>query len=172
VLEKGAVAGIMVTASHNPKDDNGYKVYWDNGCQIVSPHDKGIAQCIDENLEPWNVGYVNLASLDASLLSDPKEEITESYYRKIAERYSHHKNDTNSTVDLKSVYTPMHGVGLPWAEKAFQAFNLKPFIPVQEQMHPDPEFPTVAFPNPEEGQGALVRRVIFSSRLFIFDLVG
>jgi phosphoglucomutase len=57
---------------------------------------------------------------------------------------------------LKFVYTAMHGVGTPYAKRSFEVFGLKPFIPVKEQVEPDPDFPTVAFPNPEEGKGALV----------------
>lgn len=62
----------------------------------------------------------------------------------------------NEQSDLKFVYTAMHGVGTPYARRSFEAFGFKPFIEVPEQVEPDPDFPTVAFPNPEEGKGALV----------------
>jgi phosphoglucomutase len=66
-------------------------------------------------------------------------------------------SEDNANSKVKFVYTAMHGVGTPFAERAFEAFKLQPFIPVKEQVTPDPDFPTVAFPNPEEGKGSLVR---------------
>jgi phosphoglucomutase len=66
-------------------------------------------------------------------------------------------SDDNAKSNVKFVYTAMHGVGTPFAERAFDAFKLAPFIPVKEQVKPDPDFPTVAFPNPEEGKGSLVK---------------
>lgn len=62
VRHLGAAAGIMVTASHNPKDDNGYKVYWGNGCQIIPPHDVGIAAAILDNLDPWDIEIAQVCS--------------------------------------------------------------------------------------------------------------
>mmetsp|Transcript_4692 Transcript_4692/g.7048 ORF Transcript_4692/g.7048 Transcript_4692/m.7048 type:complete len:616 (+) Transcript_4692:886-2733(+) len=160
VLQRQAMGGIMITASHNPKQDNGYKVYWRNGAQIVSPHDKGIAQCIEENLEPWSLD-THLATVrgegnPSDLLIDPTTDVPEAYYKMVAERYSFflEKNAQRSS-NFPIVFTPMHGVGNPWVQKVFDCFNLKQFIPVKEQMDPDPEFSTVQFPNPEEGAGAL-----------------
>eukprot|EP01117_Protostelium_nocturnum_P019610 TRINITY_DN8546_c0_g1_i1.p1 TRINITY_DN8546_c0_g1~~TRINITY_DN8546_c0_g1_i1.p1 ORF type:complete len:601 (-),score=248.95 TRINITY_DN8546_c0_g1_i1:41-1843(-) len=157
---KGAAGGIMVTASHNPKDDNGYKVYWSNGAQIVEPHDKGIAKCIEENLSPWK--DANYSSVDSFLeekkkegkLLDPTLDVEKHYFEGIAAKYCNHKEE-NKKAKLPIIYTPMHGVGGYWAAKAFESFGLPPFFPVPEQIEPDPAFPTVAFPNPEEGKGAL-----------------
>lgn len=154
-LLKKAAAGVMITASHNPKDDNGYKVYWDNGCQIVAPHDKGIAKCIEENLQPWDVDVDALLkqSAQSGRLVDPTADVETNYFTDI-QQYSYNK-EANAKSELKITYTAMHGVGTPWVAKAFEAFNLPAYIPVEEQIAPHPDFPTVAFPNPEEGKGAL-----------------
>ncbi|RHZ83008.1 hypothetical protein Glove_100g20 [Diversispora epigaea] len=146
-----AACGIMITASHNPKQDNGYKVYWENACQIIPPHDKGIADAISNNLEPriWDSELVN----NSSLCIDKTKEISNSYFEEIKE-LSHYRED-NAKSNIKIVYTPMHGVGYPVAKNAFEVFSLNDFIVTKEQMNPDPDFPTVVFPNPEEGKGAL-----------------
>jgi len=88
------------------------------------------------------------------LTRDPTKEIHESYMREIGKRYTFHK-DENSKAKLRVTYTAMHGVGAKFASAALKAFNLPPYIPVKEQIEADPEFPTVKFPNPEEGKGAL-----------------
>jgi len=152
VLLKGAAAGVMVTASHNPKDDNGYKVYWSNGSQIISPVDSGVAQEISNNLEPWNLE--NVGNSASHLLLDPTQDLMHSYFQLIQEQCCYHR-DLNQRSQLPIVFTPMHGVGKEWVAGAFQAFGLPPYIPVPEQIEPDPDFPTVPFPNPEEGKGAM-----------------
>jgi phosphoglucomutase/phosphopentomutase len=143
----------MVTASHNPKEDNGYKVYFDNGAQIISPHDKGIAKAIEENLEPRETSWDVTSLIDNVLLSNPYDSIYKQYYEQLKTLCFH--RELNSLTDLKFVYTAMHGVGYDFSVEAFRSFNLNPFIPVKEQVQPDPEFPTVKFPNPEEGKSAL-----------------
>ena len=151
VINKGAAAGIMVTASHNPKDDNGYKVYWSNGAQIIPPTDSGIAASILDNLKPWEKYSLDAAS---PLLVDATDEITDAYFASIREKCCFHA-DTNADAKMKVTYTAMHGVGAKFVTRAFQTFNLPAFVPTEAQLLPDPEFPTVAFPNPEEGKGAL-----------------
>lgn len=157
VDRKGCAAGVMVTASHNPKDDNGFKVYWGNGSQIIPPHDSGIAESILESLKPERE-FPEPASLYSEfpeLCSDPSAEIQEAYFRTISESLCrfHLQNQADSRV--KITYTAMHGVGDAYTKQAFEAFKLPPYIPVAAQIQPDPEFPTVRFPNPEEGEGAL-----------------
>ncbi|GAM22130.1 hypothetical protein SAMD00019534_053050, partial [Acytostelium subglobosum LB1] len=150
VTDLKASIGVMITASHNPKDDNGYKVYWENGCQINTPHDKGIAKLIDLNLEPWEINVDQL--LSGPLVEDPLDRIVSSYNTKIAQySVASHVKFANE----KIIYTAMHGVGGEYTKMAFEAFKLPPFIPVAQQYQPDPAFPTVTFPNPEEGKGAL-----------------
>ncbi|KAJ3221192.1 Phosphoglucomutase-2 [Clydaea vesicula] len=151
VKKLGASCGIMITASHNPKNDNGYKVYWDNACQIIPPHDNGIAKSILKNLTPWTWDY-NLVNT-STLASDPFVEMYDSYYKELG-TYCHRK-ELNHSGELKFCYTAMHGVGYEFAKKGFETFGLKPFVATKEQIKPDPDFPTVEFPNPEEGKGAL-----------------
>ncbi|KAI8075213.1 hypothetical protein BC940DRAFT_230269 [Gongronella butleri] len=147
-----AAAGVMITASHNPKDDNGYKVYWENACQIIPPHDEGIAASIEANLEPWAWDYDLVGTSDLS--ADPaKEGVIDAYFEELAALSTHTAD--NAQTNLRFVYTAMHGVGTPFAQRAFEAFKLPPFVLVNEQIQPDPDFPTVAFPNPEEGKGSL-----------------
>ncbi|GAA5795843.1 hypothetical protein EDC94DRAFT_595345 [Helicostylum pulchrum] len=152
IKKLNAAGGVMITASHNPKDDNGYKVYWENACQIIPPHDAGIAETILTNLQPW--GWDKQIVSTSELVSDPTDQgIIESYFEDVKELCKYKSDNETSTV--KFAYTAMHGVGAPFAKRAFECFSLPPFVPVQEQLLPDPDFPTVAFPNPEEGKGAL-----------------
>ncbi|KAI8983747.1 hypothetical protein BDB01DRAFT_843111 [Pilobolus umbonatus] len=152
IKKLNAAGGVMITASHNPKDDNGYKVYWENACQIIPPHDEGIAATILENLDPWGWDYGLVSESD--LVSDPTDEgIIDDYFEEVKALCAYRED--NETTHLKFTYTAMHGVGTPFAKRAFEAFSLPEFIPVELQVMPDPDFPTVAFPNPEEGKGAL-----------------
>jgi phosphomannomutase len=150
VKSLNAACGIMITASHNPKKDNGYKVYWENACQIIPPHDEGIAQMIHDNLEPWVWDY---KSFENPALVDPTEELVPAYFKEVDSLCI--AKDANAASETKFVYTAMHGVGYPFAKQVFERFGFKPLIPTTEQVLPDPEFPTVVFPNPEEGKGAL-----------------
>lgn len=166
VAKLGAAAGIMVTASHNPKEDNGYKVYWGNAAQIIPPVDAGIAAAIEESLEPWDAEAYRNASTESvralELVVDPDAEfgIVRDYLaavtkqsRAVAAGAAGSANGSAPPV----VYTAMHGVGTPFVLQAFEAFGHPTPILVKEQCDPDPLFPTVAFPNPEEGKGALER---------------
>ncbi|XP_006629979.2 phosphopentomutase [Lepisosteus oculatus] len=146
-------AGIMVTASHNPKQDNGYKVYWDNGAQIISPHDKGISGAIEENLEPWPQVWDESVLKSSPLLKDPYADINRDYFQDIQKHCFH--RDTNKDSKVKFVHTSVHGVGHKFVQSAFRAFGLTPPFAVPEQKDPDPEFTTVKYPNPEEGEGVL-----------------
>ncbi|KAL1139480.1 hypothetical protein AAG570_006464, partial [Ranatra chinensis] len=153
VTHFGCSAGVMVTASHNPKEDNGYKVYWNNGAQIIPPHDKGISECILECLESKEESW-DLSILDGNtLLIDPLPELMESYYNFISERII--DSGANAKFPVTITYTPMHGVGYPYVVEAFRVAGFKELVPVKEQVDPDPEFSTVKFPNPEEGKSAL-----------------
>lgn len=153
VSHLGLCAGIMVTASHNPKQDNGYKVYWDNGAQIIAPHDKGIAMAIEKNLEPWSGSWTTEEAMGSPLLKDPLQEIHRDYFSAIQKHCFH--REVNQQSKVKIVHTSVHGVGHAFVQAAFKAFDLQPPFAVEEQKDPDPEFPTVKYPNPEEGEGVL-----------------
>lgn len=155
VRELNAAAGIMITASHNPARDNGYKVYWSNGCQIIPPHDTGIANAILHNLKPvsWDTSVVDSPSL---LVEGSLGLVREQYFKAI-ESAVQLEEGSKIEVDpkLRYVYTPMHGVGLRPMTMCMKKLGLASQMTVVEaQAHPDPDFPTVKFPNPEE-KGAL-----------------
>ncbi|KAI1790740.1 phosphoglucomutase 1 [Ganoderma leucocontextum] len=145
VKEKQAAAGVMITASHNPKDDNGYKVYWENAVQIIEPHDKGISISIRENLEPRSLNLDSYSLASSPLL---REYDNLAYLEYIDSLSTSRPLNTQAT--LKFVNTSMHGVSDAPMSKAFRSFSFLPYIPVTAQQQPDPDFPTVKFPNPEE----------------------
>uniref|UniRef100_A0A1I8JFC4 Phosphoglucomutase n=1 Tax=Macrostomum lignano TaxID=282301 RepID=A0A1I8JFC4_9PLAT len=154
----GAAAGVMVTASHNPKEDNGYKVYWDNGAQIKSPHDRGIADAIIANLKPWEFSYdFDDLKHDGDQVVDPLAEMQAAYYEAQTEQLRYNGTQANSACPVRVVYTAMHGVGTRYVTSLMSSFGFPDnfLISVPEQAWPDPEFPTVRFPNPEEGRSCL-----------------
>ncbi|MCJ1355426.1 MAG: Phosphoglucomutase-3 [Icmadophila ericetorum] len=155
-----AVAGVMITASHNPAQDNGYKVYGKDGCQINSPADDLITASIMDNLEPatWKIE-------DDSLRDNVLEEVKSAYFGTMIETV------VKLPPDLKAlprfIYTPLHGVGLEYMTAALEKIELSngsihgdketatKYMTVEKsQAKPDPSFPTVEYPNPEE-KGAL-----------------
>ncbi|XP_043854424.1 glucose 1,6-bisphosphate synthase isoform X1 [Dromiciops gliroides] len=153
VQELKAVAGVMITASHNRKEDNGYKVYWETGAQITSPHDKEILKCIEESVEPW-IDSWNENLVDTSPLKrDPLQDICTRYMEDLKQICFH--RELNLKTSLKFVHTSFHGVGHDYVQLAFKVFGFKPPIPVPEQQDPDPDFSTVKCPNPEEGESVL-----------------
>jgi phosphomannomutase len=137
IRELGCVAGVMVTASHNPPEDNGYKVYLGDGSQIVPPADTGIAERIAA------VGAVaDVPRGDAGRVLD--DEIVDRYLDTVADLA------TDGPRDLRTVYTPLHGVGGTSVLQVLETAGFDAPSVVEEQEQPDPRFPTVAFPNPEE----------------------
>lgn len=112
-----------MTASHNPKDDNGYKVYWENGAQITSPHDKKIQSYILNNLEPlessWDVSKI----YESSYYKDPRDDIMKHYYQDLKDNILY--PEVNRKTTLKFIYTAMHGVGNEYMIAAFEAANFK-----------------------------------------------
>lgn len=142
----------MITASHNPKGDNGYKVYGANGCQIRSPTEGHIAELImDKSRVLWDLPISYKPSL-------PLPKVTKAYNEAIKASFGHlikPKTAIIPTTAVAVVYTPMHGVGQKYVDGLFQFLGLPTLCPVEAQSEPDPNFSTVKFPNPEEGKGAL-----------------
>ncbi|XP_062514862.1 phosphopentomutase-like isoform X2 [Corticium candelabrum] len=154
VLYYGAVCGIMVTASHNPKEDNGYKVYWENGAQIITPRDSAISSSVLKNVEPWAQSWDSSLPEQSDLRVDPLDEVNDKYHKAVAAQCSFTR-ELNKDTKMRFTYTAMHGVGYRFVQQVFCEFEIPEVIPVKEQVEPDPDFPTVRFPNPEEGESAL-----------------
>ena len=146
----GAAGGVIVTASHNPPKDNGYKVYWSNGAQIISPHDKEISRYIDEVDQVSDIAVEPMDKLlsNRTVQSVPPS-VREAYFEEIMAERVGQAGDS-----IKIVYTAMHGVGFKTMAEALTTAGFEALHPVSAQVQPDPDFPTVAFPNPEE-EGAM-----------------
>ncbi|MCK5689944.1 phospho-sugar mutase [Myxococcota bacterium] len=144
----GAAAAIVVTASHNPPEYNGYKVYWENGAQIIPPHDKSIAEAIADAAQ----GEIQLVDLKAAkaegLCTRLTDTMLEAYLQAISD--SCVRPMTQVRKDLRIAYTALHGVGARVAEMALKNAGFENFYSVASQHEPDGDFPTVNFPNPEE----------------------
>ncbi|HEU5267206.1 MAG TPA: phospho-sugar mutase [Jatrophihabitans sp.] len=137
-----AAAGVMVTASHNPPQDNGYKVYADDGAQIVPPTDTEIEAAIAA------IGSARAIPLAESAFTELGPELAAAYVDAVVDLID------AGPRDLRIVHTAMHGVGTETLRRVFDAAGFLDVIPVAQQERPDPDFPTVSFPNPEE-PGAL-----------------
>lgn len=200
VQKKKAAVGIMITASHNPKQDNGYKVYWSNGpqvwnkihqswkcllkrarvpLQIRPPHDGNILESIQHHLVPaagddsFDETYIQKFNAESNPpVIDLLEVMSNEYYDVLNRGLM--KRTNNEEYKESIVYTAMHGVGANFIDRAMEIAGFKPLVHVKEQrgeiwddckvikwvtysffLEPDPEFPTVIFPNPEEGKSAL-----------------
>ena len=152
VRHLGCALGVVLTASHNPKEYNGYKVYGRNGAQIIPPFDSEVAGEILRLAGSWRFSG-DLSSID--LMSIPRvidvSPIMDAYVLAVARDFQW----TKLRLQLPVVYTALHGVGSKLVRRVTQATGLPAFIHVPEQDEPDPEFSTTKFPNPEEGTGTL-----------------
>jgi phosphoglucomutase len=141
----GCKGGVVCTASHNPKEYNGYKAYWDDGAQMVPPHDKNVIIEVEKiiNVEDvkWNGGENNIVLLG----SDMDEQ-----YLQMVKGLSVYPDVCAAQHDLKIVYTSIHGTGITLVPKALEKFGFTNINIVEEQMVPDGNFSTVVYPNPEE----------------------
>jgi phosphomannomutase len=142
VRNLGASAGVMVTASHNPPGDNGYKVYDFSGSQIISPMDAEIAKHIDE--------FARSGSVAALARSESFVEVPTSVRASYVQSVSGLLNKHSERKSIKIVYSAMHGVGASFIQEIFKLSGLAEPAQVLSQQQPDGKFPTVSFPNPEE----------------------
>ncbi len=138
-----AHAGIVITASHNPKEYNGYKVYWEDGGQIVSPHDKNILEEIN-NLDINNLDFTP----KRSKIHIIGEDIDTIYLAQLL-KVSLNPQIIQENAELSILYTPLHGTGIKLIPKALNLYGFKNVQIVKEQAIPDGNFPTVKSPNPE-----------------------
>ncbi|SBO08711.1 Phosphoglucomutase [Vibrio mediterranei] len=147
VRELNAAAAVVVTASHNPPEYNGFKVYWENGAQIIPPHDSGIAAQIDDaTTQPLTLLPLDQAKQQGLLIW-----LEEDYYQTYRKAINQSELLTpDSNTDISIVYTAMHGVGADMAETLLADAGFNQVASVTEQREPDGTFPTVSFPNPEE----------------------
>ena len=151
VRELKCTAGIMITASHNPPKYNGYKVYWEDGAQIVSPRDKEIIQKV-RNIKSFSEikEITREEAEEKGLLNIIKEEMDEKYLSTLEKLVLNPEIVKEQGKELKVVYTPLHGTGNTVAEKLLHRIGLQNVYVVEEQKDPDGNFPTVDYPNPED----------------------
>jgi phosphoglucomutase len=139
--------GVVCTASHNPKEYNGYKAYWDDGSQLVPPHDKNVIKEVDKIASvddvKWSRGEANITIIG--------KEMDEAYIEMV-KGLSIHPEIIAKHKDLKIVYTPIHGTGITLMPQVLKRFGFENVHIVEEQRVPDGNFPTVVYPNPEESE--------------------
>ena len=150
VRRLGCIAGINITASHNPPEYNGYKVYWEDGAQITPPHDKGI---MDEVKAVTDYNTVKTMDREeaktAGLYEVIGEEVDDGYIAELKKQVIHQDSINAVGRDLKIVYSPLHGTGNIPARRILKELGFTNVYVVKEQELPDGEFPTVSYPNPE-----------------------
>lgn len=147
IRELGCQGGVVCTASHNPKEYNGYKAYWDDGSQLVPPHDKNVIKEVDKIASvddvKWSGGEGNIIIIGKELDEKYMEMVKGlSVYPEVIAKHS----------DLKIVYTPIHGTGIKLVPPVLEKFGFNNVHIVKEQAVPDGNFPTVVYPNPEESE--------------------
>ena len=141
----GCKGGVVCTASHNPKEYNGYKAYWDDGAQMVTPHDENVIIEVDKIASvddvKWTGGEANI-----TIIGEEMDKI----YIDMVKGLSVYPDVCAAQYDLKIVYTPIHGTGITLVPQVLKAFGFTNVSIVEEQRTPDGNFPTVVYPNPEE----------------------
>ena len=151
VRQLGCTAGIMITASHNPPKYNGYKVYWDDGSQIVAPRDKDIINKVRAISDFKEIKTMNKEdAIKAGLFNIVGKEMDDKYIETLKSKILNPEIVREQGKDLKIVYTPLHGTGNMVAERLLNELGFKNVYVVPEQAKPDGNFPTVDYPNPED----------------------
>lgn len=150
VRELGCTAGVMITASHNKPAYNGYKVYWDDGSQIISPVDKNIMDEVKSITDYNSIKTMNrVEAEEKGLFNIIGKEIDDKYIYELKSRVLNPEIVREQGEKLKVVYTPLHGAGNEMVQRILKEIGLKNVFVVPEQEMPDGNFPTVDYPNPE-----------------------
>ena len=151
VREFGCISGIVITASHNPREYNGYKVYWEDGAQITPPHDKNILAEVAKVTEFSAVKTMEEDDARAEgLFQVIGTDFDDRYVAKLKEQSIHPEIIKDAAKDMKIVYTPLHGTGNVPVRRVLRELGFNQVYVVKEQKVPDGNFPTVAYPNPED----------------------
>ena len=151
VRELKCTAGIMITASHNPPKYNGYKVYWDDGAQIVSPRDKDIIAKVRAVAEYSEIKEISKEeAIEKGLFNIVGTEMDDKYINTLESLILNPEIVKEQGKNLKVVYTPLHGTGNTVAERLLKEIGIQNLYVVPEQKEPDGNFPTVDYPNPED----------------------
>lgn len=153
IRQLGCHSGVMVTASHNPKEYNGYKAYWKDGGQLVPPHDRGVIQCVNAITDPGQVRFPaeTLTGENKGRLHLMGTEMDEAYLQAVL-ALTIRPEAVKQESDLKIVYSPIHGTGITLVPQLLQRWGFRNVTVVEEQARPDGDFPTVVYPNPEESE--------------------
>ena len=147
----GCISGIVITASHNPPEYNGYKVYWEDGAQITAPKDKEIIEEVKAVTDYHTVKTMEeQAAKDAGLLTIIGSEIDDAYMVELKKQIIHPEIIKEMAEDITIVYTPLHGTGNLPVRRVLSELGFKKVYVVPEQELPDPEFTTLEYPNPED----------------------
>ena len=150
VRKLGCTAGIVITASHNPPEYNGYKVYWEDGAQITAPKDREIIAEVKAVTDFHTVKTMDKQeALDKGLLTIIGAEIDDAYMEELKKQIIHPEIIKEQSENIKIVYTPFHGTGLVPVKRVLSELGFKNVYIVPEQELPDPEFTTLEYPNPE-----------------------
>ena len=150
VRELGCIAGINITASHNPPEYNGYKVYWEDGAQITPPHDSGIMDEVKKVTDYDQVKTMDKEdAIAAGLYEVIGQKVDDAYIERLKSQVLHMDAIRQMAGELKIVYSPLHGTGNIPARRVLDELGFKHVYVVKEQELPDGEFPTVSYPNPE-----------------------
>lgn len=153
VRKLGCIAGINITASHNPPEYNGYKVYWEDGAQITPPHDGGIMAEVAAITDYNTVKTMDKeAAKAAGLYETIGSDIDDPYIEELKSRVIHWDAIKEAQKDIKIVYSPLHGTGNIPARRVMKELGFENVYVVPEQELPDGEFPTVSYPNPEAAE--------------------
>ena len=150
VRRLGCIAGINITASHNPPEYNGYKVYWEDGAQITPPHDKGIMAEVKAVTDYNTVKTMDLeAAKAAGVYETIGQQVDDGYIAELKKQVQHQDAIDAVGDEIKIVYSPLHGTGNIPARRILRELGFKNVYVVKEQELPDGDFPTVSYPNPE-----------------------